>query len=119
MFQYRFTPKFYTGIAFIILSLVSGNVAKVFFIVYFAQPALRWTWLLVYIASWVILFIGIWWAGREAYEEVQRYFSYRYYHEKVRDNTRKAWERTKMVRQKMKDSLQRKNAEREEDGKET
>ncbi len=111
MFHYHFTPRFYLGITLIVLSFISGSVAKVFLIIQFSHPALRWTWLMVYLVSWLILFMGIWWAGREAYEEIHRYFSYRYYHEKVKHHTQQAWEKTKVAREKVRKKLQRKKTE--------
>ena len=51
--------------------------------------------LIVYIVSWPMLFLGIWWAGKDYYDAVKKYFSYKYYHEHMKKGTRKAIAKTK------------------------
>ena len=76
MFHLAFSPRFYIGIALIVISFIIGNLAKFFFVIYFSLERIRWISLVVYVLSWLPLLLGIWWAGREAYEEISRYFSY-------------------------------------------
>lgn len=97
MFSYNFTPKFYCGILFIILSLILGKITTFIFLWYFNEPSLRWISLIIYILSWPILIIGIIWVGTEYASTIRKYISYQFYHEKVKDRTRKAFYKTKEI----------------------
>ncbi|MEK6845859.1 MAG: hypothetical protein AABY26_03815 [Nanoarchaeota archaeon] len=85
----NFSWKFYVGIVLVIVSLIAGGIIKVLLFFYLNRPILWWTLLIVYILTWPILIWGAWWAGKEAADKIKRYFSFRFYHESVREGTRR------------------------------
>jgi len=113
MLNYRFSGKFYIGVVLILLSLIIGGVTKITLILYLASPE-KVTWnsflvsLIIYIISWPMLLWGIWWTGRETYEALKRYFSYRYYHHSIKEGTKRAYHHTKILKEKVKGRLRRK-----------
>lgn len=112
MFQLRFSLKFYLGIIFIIISLVVGNLSKILFFLYFNEVSLRLVWAVIYLVSWPVLFWGVWWAGSETYENIRKYFSYRFYKEHLHEGTQKVRERTREIKERVKNRIQRKTAHR-------
>lgn len=107
MQQYRFSFQFYIGIVLIILSLIIGNVTKVFILLYFNDPDIRWISVMIYILSWPMLIVGAWWAGRETYQALKRYFSYRFYHQHLKEGTQKVYHRTKELKERVKQRIHR------------
>lgn len=107
MFQLKFSLKFYMGIIFIILSLIVGNLSKILFFLYFNEVSLRLVWAVIYLISWPLLFAGIWWAGSETYENIRKYFSYRFYREHIKEGTQKAYYHTKELKEKVKKRIKR------------
>ncbi len=105
MQQYRFSFRFYVGIALIILSLIIGNITKVFFLLYFNDPDIRWISLIIYLLSWPMLIMGAWWAGRETYQALKRYFSYRFYHQQLKEGTKRVYHRTRELKDKVKQRI--------------
>ena len=103
--QYRFSLQFYMGIVLIILSLIIGNVTKVFILLYFNDPDIRWISLIIYVLSWPILIVGAWWAGRETYQALKRYFSYRFYHQHLKEGTKKVYHRTQELKERVKQKM--------------
>jgi hypothetical protein len=85
----NFSWKFYVGIVLIIVSLIAGGIIKVLLLFELNRPILWWTLLVAYLLTWPILIWGIWWAGKEYADKIKRYVSYRFYHESLRDGTRK------------------------------
>ena len=92
-----FSPKFYLGLFMIIASFALGALVKVVFLVYIFDSFLRWISIILYIVSWVMLGVGVWWAGKESYEGIRRYMTYRYYHESLKEGTKKAYHKSKVV----------------------
>ncbi len=107
MQQYRFSLQFYIGIVLIILSLIIGNVTKVFILLYFNDPDIRWISLIIYVLSWPILIVGAWWAGRETYQALKRYFSYRFYHQHLKEGTKRVYHRTQELKEKVRRRMHR------------
>lgn len=101
MFKYNFSFKFYLGIVIIILSFVIGNLMKLFFVLFFFDKLIMWLSVIIYILSWIMLAWGIWWAGKETYEALKKYFSYRYYHESVKKGAKRAYHKTRHVSSKV------------------
>ncbi|MBI2573731.1 hypothetical protein HYV86_07735 [Candidatus Woesearchaeota archaeon] len=93
--QYRFSVKFYLGIFLIILSFIIGKVTTFLFFLHFDDVALRYASLIIYFVSWPLLFLGVWWVGKEYSDAVRRYVSYQFYQESVKKGTQKAVEKTK------------------------
>ena len=93
--EFDFSWKFYLGVVMVIASLVIGKIAAAVFILYLDDATLRWLSILVYILTWPLLFAGIWWVGKEYYDSIRRYTSYRFYHESLKKGTRKAIGKTK------------------------
>lgn len=110
---YPRSRKFYWGIVFVVVSLLIGKITTVTFIAYFPDSSLRWLSLVVYLLSWPILIIGIWWVGSEYYGHLKKYFTYRHYHESLREGTKKAYQRTKektqQLQEQVRQRLHRKN----------
>jgi high-affinity Fe2+/Pb2+ permease len=90
-----FSVKFYLGIFLIIASFALGALVKVVFVVYIFDTFLRWLSIIVYIITWVMLGLGIWWAGKESYKGIQRYMDYHYYQESLRKGTQQAYSQFK------------------------
>src|SRR3989344_4529458 len=97
IWQYRFSVKFYVGIFFIIASLVIGKITTFLFIFHFDDVILRYTSAVIYLLSWPLLFLGIWWVGKEYSDAVRRYVSYQFYQESVKKGTKKAVEKTRQL----------------------
>jgi high-affinity Fe2+/Pb2+ permease len=97
-----FSVKFYLGIFMIIGSFVLGGLIKVVFLVYFFDKFLRGVSIILYIISWFMLGIGVWWAGREAYNGIRRYMDYKFYHESIKTGTRKAYQRGQIMKKHVK-----------------
>lgn len=95
MFRYHFPFKFYLGVIFIIASLIVGALTKITFIFYFSDDIIRWASIIVYFLSWPFLIIGGWWVGKEYYQLIKKYVSYKFYQESVRQGTRRVYRRTK------------------------
>lgn len=95
MIRYRFSGRFYLGILLVLASLLLGKITLVIFIMNLDDSLLRWASLAVYLVSWPMLIIGVWWVGKEYAESVGKYFSYRYYHESMKKNTQKVYDITK------------------------
>ena len=109
----HFSPRFFLGIVFIVTSLVLGKVTFALFLLFFRDPAnapIGWASLGLYILTWPMLILGIWWAGKEYYESIKRYVTYRYYHESVKAGTKKVYRKTKELHTRVKAKFHRKNS---------
>ena len=110
---YPRSRKFYWGIILIIVSLIIGKVTTATFLFYFTDPPLRWLSVVVYLLSWPLLIIGIWWVGSEYYTHLKKYFTYRHYHESLKAGTRRVVDRTKektrQLQEQVRQRLHRKN----------
>ena len=42
-----------------------------------------------------MLFLGVWWVGKEYADSIKRYFQYKYYHKYVQDGSKKVYQATK------------------------
>src|SRR3989344_6028727 len=83
-FPIKFSGKFYLGAIMVVSSLVLGKISAAVFILYLDDVNLRWISMIIYILTWPLLFLGIWWVGKEYYDSIRRYASYRFYHESLR-----------------------------------
>lgn len=115
MFQLKFSLKFYIGIIFIFVSLIVGNLSKILFFLYFNEVSLRLVWAVIYLVSWPVLFWGVWWAGSETYENIRKYFSYRFYKEHLKEGTKKVYRRTQELKEKVKVKIKHPRPTRGED----
>ena len=79
----NYSLKFIWGIILIVLSLIIGGITKVVFILYLNNKSIAITMAALYIISWPMLVLGVWWAGKEYAESIQRYFRYKYYQKYV------------------------------------
>ncbi len=100
-----FSWKFYLGVVMIIASLVLGKIAAAIFILYLDDATIRWLSAVIYILTWPLLFIGIWWVGKEYYDSIRRYASYRFYHESLKKGTQKAIGKTKELKSKVQEKV--------------
>ena len=107
MFQLKFSLKFYLGIAFLIISFISGNLSKILFFLYFNDVTLRLVWALIYLCSWPLLLLGAWWTGAETYGAIKKYFSYWYYRDHIKEGTKKVYHRTKALKERVKEKIKR------------
>lgn len=93
--QPRYSWKFYTGIFLIVLSLILGKITQLIFFIYLDDSWLMWSSLIIYILSWPMMVIGIWWVGKEYADKIRKYADYKYYHQSLREGTRRVVEKTK------------------------
>lgn len=99
--KYQFAPKFYFGIFLVFISLILGKITFFMFFYYLNHDFLRWTSIIVYIFSWLMLVIGVWWMGKEYAEAVKKYASYKFYHQSLKTGTRKAFKKTQVLKDKL------------------
>ncbi|MBS3121293.1 hypothetical protein J4434_00230 [Candidatus Woesearchaeota archaeon] len=85
----NFSWKFYVGIVLIIVSFTAGGIIKILLLLYLNNQMIWWALLVSYFLTWLILIWGLWWVGKEYADKINRYLSYRFYHESLRDGTRK------------------------------
>ena len=85
----NYSLKFIWGVILIVLSLIIGGITKVVFILYLNNKSIAITMAALYIISWPMLVLGVWWAGKEYAESIQRYFRYKYYHKYVTAGAKK------------------------------
>ena len=95
MGKYNFSIKFYFGILLILLSFIIGKITTATFIIYYNDQLWKWTSLIIYIASWPMLIIGIWWIGNEYATMLKKYISYKFYHESAKKGAKKVIDTTK------------------------
>jgi hypothetical protein len=84
--QGKFSKKFYIGIGLIISSLVIGKITQTTFIIYFTNDFIRKLSVIVYILSWPPFLLGIAWAGMEYVKKYNRFFTFKYYKNKIKSN---------------------------------
>lgn len=96
----KYSWKFYTGIFLIVASLVIGKITQIIFFLYLDNFWLAWTSIIIYIISWPMIILGIWWVGKEYADKIRKYADYRFYHRSLREGTKRAIERTKQLHQK-------------------
>ncbi len=105
MTKYKFSNKFYLGIILIVVSFIIGKITTATFIIYFNNQLLKWISLIIYILSWPMLIIGIWWLGEEYTKMIKKYMSYKFYHESAKKGARKVISKTKNKSQKIKQKV--------------
>jgi len=81
----KFSKKFYIGIWLIIISLIVGKLTQAAFIIYFTNDFIRKLSVIVYLISWPPFLLGIAWAGMEYVDKYNRFFTIKYYREKMRN----------------------------------
>ncbi|PIZ51632.1 hypothetical protein COY27_02865 [Candidatus Woesearchaeota archaeon CG_4_10_14_0_2_um_filter_33_13] len=91
----KYSAKFYWGATLIILSFIIGGFSKVLFFLNLENDNMFWSMLIVYILSWPILILGVWWMGKEYADSLRRYLQYKFYSEHLRNGTQKAFTATK------------------------
>ena len=94
----RFSWKFYVGILLVLVSLVLGGITKIIFFLYFEDLFIKWTSVVIYIISWPMLIIGIYWVGKDYADALKKYFKLKFYREVAIKGTKKAYHKTKVVR---------------------
>ncbi len=57
--------KLLAAIFAVIASLVLGAYTKVMFVLHFADPVQRWTNMILYAISWIIIFVAAFFVGKE------------------------------------------------------
>ncbi|MCJ7802787.1 MAG: hypothetical protein MUP82_10570 [Candidatus Marinimicrobia bacterium] len=82
--QKIFSKKFYIGIGLIVSSLIIGKVTQTTFIIYFTNDFIRNLSVIVYIISWIPFVLGITWAGKEYVNKYNRFFTFKYYKNKIK-----------------------------------
>lgn len=80
----QFTKKFYLGIGLVISSLIIGKITQTTFIVYFNNAFIRKASVIIYIVSWFPFLLGIAWSGRESMIRFNRFFTLKYYKDKIK-----------------------------------
>ena len=59
------------------------------------EKFVRNSMILLYVLSWPMLFLGVWWMGKEYADSLRKYFQYKYYHQSVKTGSKKAYQATK------------------------
>lgn len=91
----KYSWKFYTGIFLIVASLIIGKITQIVFFLYLDNFWLVWTSVIIYILSWPMMILGIWWVGKEYADKIKKYADYKFYHQSLKTGTKRAIERTK------------------------
>ena len=81
------------GVGLIVLSFVIAQFAKVTFVLYLTDATYRNGSIVLYAISWLLLFVGIWFIGREYQASVRKYATLKFYHDSVVAGTRKVVEK--------------------------
>ncbi len=89
MFNLKYSPKFYAGIILIIANFILAKIATILLLMYYNKPAMVWIAIISYILTWFMLLIGVWWVGKEYAAAFNRYFTYKFYHESLKEGTKK------------------------------
>lgn len=89
--------KFYLGLLLVVVSLIIGKVTTFMFVLYFNETKIRWMAMIIYILSWPLLVLGIYWIGKEYSASIKKYITYQYYQESIKQGTRKALYKTKQM----------------------
>ena len=103
----RFSIKFYLGVLFILLSLILGKLTTFTFLFYFEDTLIVVLSIIVYVLSWPMLIIGVWWAGREYWESVKKYSTYGFYHRSIKKGTKKAYHAGKRLHEGAKNKVKK------------
>ncbi len=80
----KFSKKFYIGLALIISSLIVGKITQATFVIYFTNDFIRKMSVIIYIVSWPPFILGIAWAGMEYADKYNRFFTFKYYKDKIK-----------------------------------
>ena len=91
----NYSVKFYWGAILIIASFVFGLITKFLFFYPTTNQNTRLSMVVIYIITWPMLFLGVYWMGKDYAESLQKYMRYRYYHKYVKVRTKKAYHATK------------------------
>lgn len=107
----KFSARFYLGVLLVVFSFIVAKTVQVVFFLYFDNLFWRWFSVVVYILTWPMLIMGVWWMGKEYAEQLRKYFQYKFYREAMKNKTRAAYlktkERTKIIKEKVKSKLGR------------
>jgi len=63
--RYHFSGKFYLGAVLILISLIIGKITTITFFFHFDDPFIRNISIIIYLISWPLLIIGVYWIGKE------------------------------------------------------
>lgn len=94
----KYSIKFIWGVILIVSSFIIGIFTKILFLMYLTDKAIALPMLTLYIISWPMLVLGVWWAGKEYADSIKRYFQYKYYHKYVSAGAKKMVDTTNVVR---------------------
>ena len=82
----QFSKRFYIGVGLIVSSLIIGKLTQATFVIYFTNDFIRKISVIVYILSWLPFIIGIAWAGMEYVNKYNRFFTIKYYRDKIKSS---------------------------------
>ena len=54
-----------------------------------------WTSIIIYFFSWPPFILGVYWVGKEYAANIQKYFNYKFYHQSIKHQTKKAIDKGK------------------------
>ncbi|MBT4805550.1 hypothetical protein HON71_05245 [Candidatus Woesearchaeota archaeon] len=97
----NYSVKFYWGAILIIASFILGLLTKLFFFYPTVSYNTRISMAVIYIISWPMLFLGVYWMGKDYAESLQKYLRYKFYHKQMKKGTKKAYHATKTKTQKV------------------
>lgn len=95
--------KFYIGFTLAVLNIPLGWLGVWLFFFPLDHSWLSILGLFIYLLSWLVLALGLWWVGKEYAAKVHRYINYKFYHESMKRGTAKMYhltrEKTKQFRE--------------------
>ena len=95
--------KFYAGFVLVVMNIPLGWLGMWIFFFSKEDFLLSFLGAIVYLLSWGVLALGLWWVGKEYAAKIRRYMDYKFYHESLKKGTAKAYlvtkERTKRLRE--------------------
>lgn len=107
----KLSVRFYSGVLLIVFSFIIAKIVQVIFFLHFDNLFWRWFSIAVYVLTWPMLVVGVWWVGKEYAEQLRKYFQYKFYREAMKNKSRAAYlktmERTKMIKEKLRNGLEK------------
>ena len=91
----EYSWKFLIGAVMIVLSMVIGAITKILIFFYLDNAFWFWFNVIVYGLSWIMLFLGAWWVGKEYADKIKRYGSFKFYEQSLKKGTTKMYHFTR------------------------
>jgi len=87
--KWKFSAKFYVGVVILVSSFIIAKIAQVVFVIYYGDFFWKWFSVILYAATWPMLFVSVWWIGKESAQNIRKYFSYKHYRERAKEKLKR------------------------------